>query len=396
MTQRQRWAFLAAAAVVVTMGCNRDKAADAMPGTDPAITTTIQARFFGDEAIKARDVEVDTDEGVVTLSGTVESEAERARAVQLAQQVEGVTRVENEISVEPREPDTTRDASAGSPTAPVAANRPGERGDRVEVADADGTRTPAWITMKVQAQYFADDLVKGRRIDVYASRTGAVRLEGQVDSDAERRRAVEIAKSTEGVTTVADHLQLASADSAPQRTADRDARDKDTTLGDPWVTAKIESKYFLDAEVKGRKIDVTTEDGIVTLTGEVSSPSERRQAVLLAKATEGVKEVRDQLRVVTERTDTAPAARGTGSRMMAAAAPDDEWIETRIQSRFFLEEDLKEEEIEISSAAGKVTLAGAVDSPDAKETAEEIARDTSGVDQVVNRIAVETVAPAAP
>jgi osmotically-inducible protein OsmY len=80
--------------------------------------------------------------------------------------------------------------------------------------------------------------------------------------------------------------------------------------------------------------------------------------------------------------------------MMAAAGPDDDWIETRIQSRFFLDDELKEEAIEISSASGTVTLAGAVDSPDAKETAEEIARDTSGVDQVVNRIAVETAAPA--
>jgi hyperosmotically inducible protein len=393
MTQRQRWAFLVAAAVVVTGGCNRDKAADAVPGSDTAITTTVQARFFGDDAVKARDVEVDTDEGVVTLTGTVDSEAERTRAAQLAQQVEGVVRVENEISVEPPAPEPVREASvpAGRDGRAMAANR--TAGTAVD-ADTDGDRTPAWITMKVQAQYFADDLVKGRRIDVYASRTGAVRLEGQVETDAERRRAVEIAKSTEGVTTVADHLRMVSATKAPQSAAAREAKDTDgLTLGDPWVTAKIESKYFLDAEVKGRKIDVATEDGIVTLTGEVSSPSERRQAVLLAKATEGVKEVRDQLRVVSERT-SAPAARSTGSRMMAAAAPDDDWIETRIQSRFFLEDELKEEAIEISSASGTVTLAGAVDSSDAKETAEEIARDTSGVDQVVNRIAVETAAPA--
>jgi hyperosmotically inducible protein len=181
--------------------------------------------------------------------------------------------------------------------------------------------------------------------------------------------------------------------------------DLTTDLSDPWVTAKIESKYFLDAEVKGRKIDVSTDNGIVTLAGEVSSAAEKRQAIALARSTDGVKEVRDQLRVmVAGSTDPelrTEAGRPAGARTdhdnstTAAVVPNDDWIETRIQAKFFLEDDLKAEEISISSDEGTVTLEGAVDSPDAKETAEDIARETHGVDVVVNRIAVSAQAQSA-
>jgi hyperosmotically inducible protein len=222
-----------------------------------------------------------------------------------------------------------------------------------------------------------------------------VTLEGEVQSAEDRRRAVDLARGTEGVTSVADHLRVVGAEAPVQSAerADRDAAmgdaDRAMDISDPWVTAKIESKYFLDADVKGRKIDVSTQDGIVTLSGDVSSAAERRQAVALARATDGVKDVRDNLRVTAASAPEPPAAAGASPRAMASARiANDDWIETRIQSRFFLEDELKTEEIEISSASGKVTLDGAVDSADAKETAEEIARETSGVDTVINRIAV--------
>jgi osmotically-inducible protein OsmY len=49
--------------------------------------------------------------------------------------------------------------------------------------------------------------------------------------------------------------------------------------------------------VKALAIDVTTEDGHVTLTGSVRSAAERERALALARETAGVKSVRDQLRM---------------------------------------------------------------------------------------------------
>jgi osmotically-inducible protein OsmY len=66
----------------------------------------------------------------------------------------------------------------------------------------------------------------------------------------------------------------------------------------------------------------------------------------------------------------------------------DEWIETKIQSKYFLATDLKSDDIDVAASKGVVTLTGRVKTADDKRTAEEIARETDGVRNVVNRIEV--------
>ena len=63
------------------------------------------------------------------------------------------------------------------------------------------------------------------------------------------------------------------------------------------LTAKIKAKMVLDDLVKARTIDVTTEGTTVTLTGTVHSQQERDRAVTLARETNGVSKVVDQLAV---------------------------------------------------------------------------------------------------
>jgi hypothetical protein len=61
---------------------------------DTLITTKVKASFAADPQVSALAITVETENGVVTLSGVVENEAERQRAIQLAQGMEGVTRVD--------------------------------------------------------------------------------------------------------------------------------------------------------------------------------------------------------------------------------------------------------------------------------------------------------------
>ena len=69
------------------------------------------------------------------------------------------------------------------------------------------------------------------------------------------------------------------------------------SLEEGSLTAKIKAKMVLDDLVKARTIDVTTEGTTVTLTGTVHSPQERDRAVTLARETNGVSRVVDQLAV---------------------------------------------------------------------------------------------------
>ena len=70
--------------------------------TDGWITTRINARFVDEALLKDSNIDVDTDNHVVTLTGTVMKQAGRARATAVARQTEGVRSVVNRLSIGPK------------------------------------------------------------------------------------------------------------------------------------------------------------------------------------------------------------------------------------------------------------------------------------------------------
>jgi hypothetical protein len=100
---------------------------------------------------------------------------------------------------------------------------------------------------------------------------------------------------------------------------------------DAGVTTKIKSKFAADDLVKAHEINVTTQDHIVTLSGNVENAAAKQQAVRLARETEGVRDVIDDLRVDTAATtgdhditidvddDVERGARSTGNAIERGA-----------------------------------------------------------------------------
>ena len=70
--------------------------------TDGFITTELHAKFVDEKTLKGSAIDVDTDNHVVTLNGTVTSEAGKARAAQIARTTKGVNRVINNLVVGPK------------------------------------------------------------------------------------------------------------------------------------------------------------------------------------------------------------------------------------------------------------------------------------------------------
>ena len=87
----------AGAKVGETVATGAAQAQDAL--NDGALTAKIKSKMALDDTVKALSIDVDTDEGVVTLSGTVNSAAERTKAVQLAKETAGVTSVIDRLVV---------------------------------------------------------------------------------------------------------------------------------------------------------------------------------------------------------------------------------------------------------------------------------------------------------
>src|SRR4030095_3202828 len=71
-------------------------------------------------------------------------------------------------------------------------------------------------------------------------------------------------------------------------------------VDDSAITAKIKSKLATDSDTSEIKISVETKAGVVTLTGNVPNDTEKTKAETLAKNTDGVKRVQNEIKVNQE------------------------------------------------------------------------------------------------
>ena len=67
---------------------------------DATVTTSVQEKLTSDKVSNFSRIDVDTERGVVTLNGVVRSVEEKARAEDLARQVDGVTKVNNNLQIQ--------------------------------------------------------------------------------------------------------------------------------------------------------------------------------------------------------------------------------------------------------------------------------------------------------
>jgi len=152
---------------------------------DATVSGSVKTKLAADSQVNAGEIKVDSVNGVVTLTGNIDSEAAKERALQIARDTKGVTQVKDMISV--RE-------SAHSGDAPSPSRTMGERLDDTA------------ITSRVKKSLLDDPAVRGLKIDV-DTREGVVYLTGSIPGSAEREKAVQIARATEGVRDVEANFQ---------------------------------------------------------------------------------------------------------------------------------------------------------------------------------------------
>jgi hyperosmotically inducible protein len=156
--------------------------------TDDTLKDRVNFRLETSDTLRKYDVKVKVDKGVVTLSGDVVTAAQKAEAERLAK-VDGVTRVQNDITIDPNEDKTVTDRVKAGLT---------KTGEKI---------TDAWITTKVKWFFVGEDALKGSDINV-DTKDNVVTLKGTVKSAAGKARAVELAKHTDGVKQVVDQLMV--------------------------------------------------------------------------------------------------------------------------------------------------------------------------------------------
>ncbi|APR30642.1 MULTISPECIES: molecular chaperone OsmY [Citrobacter] len=141
------------------------------------------------------------------------------------------------------------------------------------------------ITAKVKAALVDHDSIKSTDISVKTDQK-VVTLSGFVESQAQAEEAVKVAKGVEGVTSVSDKLHV------------RDSKDTSVKgyAGDTAITSEVKAKLLADDIVPSRKVKVETTDGVVQLSGTVESQAQSDRAESIAKAIDGVKSVKNDLK----------------------------------------------------------------------------------------------------
>jgi hyperosmotically inducible protein len=169
--------------VVIAIMLGLAVAVSACGQSDAGITTAVKSRLIQDDLVRARVIDVDTQNAVVTLTGEVESTSEEARALEIARTTDNVVDVVDNISI----------AAAESAAVPTT-----------------GTFDPA-LTVEVKTKLMADPAVSGLSIDVDTS-DGVVTLTGNVATQAEKDRAIEIARGVGNVLRVEDKIVVGKAE----------------------------------------------------------------------------------------------------------------------------------------------------------------------------------------
>jgi len=214
--------------------------------------------------LRANDLKVSVHEGKATLTGNVAEDVSKDLARQIALGVDGIKTVDNKIEVVPNY------------------KAPAKSADRTYGEMIDDASITSEVKSKLAWSRYADALTA----NVDTTR-GKVKLSGTAHSAEARELAGKLAGNTRGVHSVDNQLTVVAAKPGAQA--------EGTDIADGWITTKVKSTFMYSSNVNGSDIAVSTNGGIVTLTGKMDSGAERALAIELARNVRGVKSVDSNL-----------------------------------------------------------------------------------------------------
>ncbi len=374
---------------------------DQGPG-DMEITDAIELELILQDGVYANDMNVETDFGIVTMSGTTDNILAKERAVEIAKMVKGVRGVIDHIEISSSD---IEDEVLKKNIEKALVMDPATDSYEVTVSVNDGSVTlsgevESWQEKQLSAtvakgvsgvrslenditfnytQYRSDhemeqDIAQALKWDVRVDHglidvevvDGHVKLDGIVGSAAEHSQA-EIAGWITGTKSVdASDLKV------ERWTRDEDLRkDKYVEKPDAEIKSAVESALMLDPRVLSFHPEVSVTDGKVTLRGEVDNLKAKKAAELDAKNIVGVWSVTNLMKV------------------RDASRPSDAEIESNIDISIAWNPYLEIFDVEAEVINGTVYLTGAVDNYFEKYEAGDIASNVKGVKAVKNNLVVD-------
>ena len=240
--------------------------------TEARQETQIWTTYALSPYLRANDLKVSVHDGKATLTGTVEDDVNKDLAKQIALGVSGIKNVDNQIVVQ------------ADYVPPKAAGTARSFGDVVD---------DAYITAAVKSKLLWSKNAEGMATDV-DTQSGKVMLRGTAASAEAKELAGRLAMNTHGVVAVDNQLVVSGAKATTADNVKSATKEAGQDTSDVWITTKVKSTLMYSSNVDGSDIDVTTKNGVVSLSGKVDSGAERALAIELANNVRGVKSVQSK------------------------------------------------------------------------------------------------------
>lgn len=222
---------------------------------DDRIETSAKASYNFQTYLKGDDIEVDSDEGIVTLSGTVARDWHRSMAQETVMDLPGVKAVDNKLEIK------------GEPS----------------------PNSDLWVGDKVKTTLLFHKSVSALRTEVDV-KDGIVTLRGVASSSAERDLATEYAKDVDGVKGVDNQMTISPSPEKPDRTLGE-------KMDDASITAQVKSALLFHKSTSAVKTEVKTMDGVVTVRGVADNAAEKHLVTKLAQDVNGVIGVKNEMTI---------------------------------------------------------------------------------------------------
>jgi len=199
-------------------------------------------------------VKVKADNGIVTLTGTVQDKDDKALAADTVENLPGVKVVNNEIVVKPGYPE----------------------------------KSDAWMAFKIRSRLLVKANVSASSTTV-AVQDGVVTLTGTADTTAQKTLTEVYAKDIDGVKSVNNDIVVKGVPAEGQRIGEK--------IDDASITTQVKYALLSHKATSAVKTKVTTIDGVVIVTGEAASDAEVSLVTKLAQDVRGVVSVNNNMTV---------------------------------------------------------------------------------------------------
>lgn len=224
--------------------------------TDERIEASTKESYVFKTYLKEDAVKVESKDGIVTLSGTVNQDSNRGLAQETIQNLPGVKSVDNRLEVK--------------------AEYPAEKSNE-------------WLAMKIKSTLLFHRNVSAANTQVYVEE-GIVTLRGEAANAAQKELTSEYA-DVEGVREVRNEMTVAKASPV---NSEQTIQEK---IDDASITAQVKMTLLTHRSTSAVKTSVTTKEGVVTVSGQAKNGAEKDLVTKLVNDIHGVSSVINNMTV---------------------------------------------------------------------------------------------------